>query len=78
MSTPMDMAGEGKRAGCQEIIYIMYCKSEYLFVRSIFTSKIQPISINFGIDIDEILHTYHSRFIPEAEVSQIFLRDTHV
>jgi hypothetical protein len=25
-------------------------------------------------------HTYHSRFIPEgvAEVSQIFLRDTHV
>jgi hypothetical protein len=26
------------------------------------------------------LHTYHSRFIPEevAEVSQIFLRDTHV
>jgi hypothetical protein len=27
-----------------------------------------------------ILHTYHSRFIPEgvAEVSQIFLRGTHV
>jgi hypothetical protein len=26
------------------------------------------------------LHTYHSRFIPEgvAEVSQIFLQDTHV
>jgi hypothetical protein len=26
------------------------------------------------------IHTYHSRFIPEgvAEVSQIFLRDTHV
>jgi hypothetical protein len=29
---------------------------------------------------DSFLHTYHSRFIPEgvAEVSQIFLRDTHV
>jgi hypothetical protein len=27
----------------------------------------------------DLLHTYHSRFIPEgvAEVSQIFLRDTH-
>jgi hypothetical protein len=27
-----------------------------------------------------IIHTYHSRFIPAgvAEVSQIFLRDTHV
>jgi hypothetical protein len=27
-----------------------------------------------------IIHRYHSRFIPErvAEVSQIFLRDTHV
>jgi hypothetical protein len=27
-----------------------------------------------------IIHTYHSRFIPEgvAEVYQIFLRDTHV
>jgi hypothetical protein len=26
------------------------------------------------------IHTYHSRFIPEgvAELSQIFLRDTHV
>jgi hypothetical protein len=26
------------------------------------------------------IHTYHSRFIPEgvAEVSQIFLRDTHL
>jgi hypothetical protein len=27
-----------------------------------------------------LIHTYHSRFIPEgvAEVSQIFLQDTHV
>jgi hypothetical protein len=31
-------------------------------------------------DIITYIHTYHSRFIPEgvAEVSQIFLRDTHV
>jgi hypothetical protein len=29
---------------------------------------------------DLYIHTYHSRFIPEgvAELSQIFLRDTHV
>jgi hypothetical protein len=32
------------------------------------------------INIHTYIHTYHSRFIPEgvAEVSQIFLRDTHV
>jgi hypothetical protein len=32
------------------------------------------------IDIHIIVHTYHSRFIPEGvtELSQIFLRDTHV
>jgi hypothetical protein len=44
--------------------------------------------INFGhpavmassTDNMKYIHTYHSRFIPEevAEVSQIFLRDTHV
>jgi hypothetical protein len=30
--------------------------------------------------LEKYIHTYHSRFIPEgvAEVSQIFLRDTHV
>jgi hypothetical protein len=30
--------------------------------------------------MDIHIHTYHSRFIPEgvAEVSQIFLRDTHI
>jgi hypothetical protein len=30
--------------------------------------------------LSKCVHTYHSRFIPEgvAEVSQIFLRDTHV
>jgi hypothetical protein len=32
------------------------------------------------ISTEIYIHTYHSRFIPErvAEVSQIFLRDTHV
>jgi hypothetical protein len=31
-------------------------------------------------DRQEYIHTYHSRFIPEgvAEVSRLFLRDTHV
>jgi hypothetical protein len=34
----------------------------------------------FFVIYDTYIHTYHSRFIPEevAEVSQIFLRDTHV
>jgi hypothetical protein len=31
-------------------------------------------------DVVKTIHTHHLRFIPEwvAEVSQIFLRDTHV
>jgi hypothetical protein len=34
----------------------------------------------FSNRIGNIIHTYHSRFIPEgvAEVSQLFLQDTHV
>jgi hypothetical protein len=34
----------------------------------------------FQILINHNIHTYHSRFIPKgvAEVSQIFLRDTHI
>jgi hypothetical protein len=37
---------------------------------------VTPITMDTYIHI----HTYHSRFIPEGvvEVSQIFLRDTHV
>jgi hypothetical protein len=34
----------------------------------------------FNLLVRLYIHTYHSRFIPEgvAEISQIFLRDTHV
>jgi hypothetical protein len=37
-------------------------------------------SVIGSIDSYTYIHTYHSRFIPEgvAEVSQIFLRSTHV
>jgi hypothetical protein len=43
-----------------------------------FCNELLPLLMSRGCLY--ILHTYHSRFIPEgvAEVSQIFLRDTHV
>jgi hypothetical protein len=38
------------------------------------------VDLSYWTYLLKYIHTYHSRFIPEgvAEVSQIFLRDTHV
>jgi hypothetical protein len=46
----------------------------------LFLSKRLNVVKNSYLTALMYIHTYHSRFIPEgvAEVSQIFLRDTHV
>jgi hypothetical protein len=55
------MRAKPERDISQKILWLQYA------VRDVF------------INIMFIIHTFHSRFIPEgvAEVSQIFLRDTH-